>query len=199
MRGSIYKLVCGLTDKIYVGSTFQEIRYRFRDHKKAYKQYLKGEEDKGIAIYPYFRKYDVKNWKIILIKEYDVCDKKELLALEQLWLNKFHKTSINVNLSFDILCGKCCHKIKKNFCRECKGISICIHNVQKHQCKNCKGSQICIHEKIRSQCKDCEGGSICIHDKRRNCCKDCNNFLCEICDIKYCSKQSLKRHNNTFH
>ena len=87
MRGKVYKIVCCLTDDVYIGSTTQELRYRFRDHKNGFKQYLQGKF-REVAIFQYFKTYGIENFKILLIKEYDVSDKKQLLAYEQLWMSK---------------------------------------------------------------------------------------------------------------
>ena len=97
MKGRIYKIVCGLSNDVYVGSTIQELKYRFRDHKYDYKQYLKNKK-KEVAIYPYFTQYGIENFKIILIKEYDVIDRKHLMIYEALWMYKLK--SINKNTAF---------------------------------------------------------------------------------------------------
>jgi hypothetical protein len=39
--GRIYKLTSNLTDKVYVGSTINDIKKRFYDHKAGYHHYLK--------------------------------------------------------------------------------------------------------------------------------------------------------------
>jgi len=39
---------------------------------------------------------------MILIKKYEVVDRKHLLAYEQLWINRFKKTAVNKNDAIDI-------------------------------------------------------------------------------------------------
>ena len=86
--GRIYRIEYNEDPDIrYVGSTFQPISKRWQDHKDGFKQYL-NEKFREIAIFPYFKKYGIENFKILLIKEYDVSDKKHLLSYEQLWMNK---------------------------------------------------------------------------------------------------------------
>ena len=99
MIGRVYKIVCGLTNDIYVGSSKQELRYRWRDHKYDYKKFKNGKHNK-LSVYPLFQKYGIDNFKIILIKEYEVCDKEHLKAYETLWINKLK--SINKVIPFRI-------------------------------------------------------------------------------------------------
>jgi len=91
--GHIYKIICTLDEKFcYIGSTFNRLSKRFEKHRKNYKQWKKGDGG-TCSCYPYFDKYGVENFKIILIKTYEVCrshvkDRKHLEAYETLWINK---------------------------------------------------------------------------------------------------------------
>jgi hypothetical protein len=85
--GRVYKIVCGVSNIVYIGSTFNILKQRWSEHKKAFKKYLDGKKN-GVAIYPYFKEHGIENFKMILVKEYQVCDKKQLEAYEQLWMNK---------------------------------------------------------------------------------------------------------------
>jgi len=86
--GRIYKIVCSQSDDVYIGSTFNTLRDRFRTHKVAFCRWSKDDTLGNYAIYPYFKQYGVENFKIILIKEYTVEDRSHLEAYEQLWINK---------------------------------------------------------------------------------------------------------------
>jgi hypothetical protein len=103
--GSVYKIIHNQSDIVYVGSTFLSfLRHRFQHHKDSYKKYLKGKYT--CAIYPYFEKYGIENFKIILIKKYAVyCDNRDdsrhLRVYEQLWINKLN--CININSAFQPL------------------------------------------------------------------------------------------------
>lgn len=92
--GKIYKIVCGLTEDIYIGSTFNELKHRFQQHKNNYGKWLKGKNVTKITIFDLFKTYDVKNFRIILIKEYEVCDRLHLQAYEQLYINR-SKSCVN--------------------------------------------------------------------------------------------------------
>jgi len=97
--GKIYKIIHNQSNIIYIGSTFNNLKDRFYNHKITFKQYINNNHSE-IAIYPYFLKYGIENFKIVLIKEYEVIDKKHLESKEQLWINKLK--SINKNNSFSI-------------------------------------------------------------------------------------------------
>jgi hypothetical protein len=86
--GKIYKIIHTQSNICYVGSTFDELRNRFRKHKN----------DLNCSISKYFTKFGIENFKIILIKEYEVIDRKCLQAFEQLWINKLK--SINMKQTF---------------------------------------------------------------------------------------------------
>lgn len=92
--GIVYKIICNLNSKfVYIGSTFNQLRHRFQQHKRDYKCWLNGEKRDKCSCFDYFKKYGIENFTIIKIKEY-VCyksnklDKKHLHAYEQLWINK---------------------------------------------------------------------------------------------------------------
>ena len=96
--GKIYKIICTQSNICYVGSTFNTLRDRWKNHKERYGQYKKNNS-RNISIHKYFDIYGIDNFKIILIKEYEVIDRSHLEAIEQLWINKLK--SINVQSSFN--------------------------------------------------------------------------------------------------
>ena len=98
--GHIYKIICNIDSNIvYIGSTFNQLRHRWQGHKYNYKSnYGK------FSIHKYFDKYGINNFKIILIKSYNVVrenqkDCKHLHAYETLWISKT-KNCINKILPF---------------------------------------------------------------------------------------------------
>jgi hypothetical protein len=97
--GRIYKIIHNQSNIVYVGSTFNTLRDRWKVHKQAYTKYLKGKGD-TISIYPYFKDFSIENFKIVLIKEYDVVDKKHLYVYEALWIYKLK--SVNKIFPFHI-------------------------------------------------------------------------------------------------
>jgi len=81
----------------YVGSTFTTLRQRWQQHKTKYNNGCN-----RCSIGKYFDKYGIDKFKIILIKEYEVCadnqkDNKHLRAYEQLWINKFKLQNCCIN------------------------------------------------------------------------------------------------------
>jgi len=101
--GHIYKIICTLDEKFcYIGSTFNRLSKRFEMHRQHYKNCLKtGKED--LSCHPYYKKYGIENFKIILMKSYEVCrshckDRKHLEAYETLWIAK--SKCVNQHLPF---------------------------------------------------------------------------------------------------
>ena len=80
--GRIYKIIHNQSNLVYVGSTFNLLRQKWAQHKKDYKK------GRIISIYTYFKKYGIENFKMILIKEYQVEDRAHMEAYGQLWINK---------------------------------------------------------------------------------------------------------------
>ena len=83
--GRVYKIIHNQSDIVYVGSTFNQLRHRFYCHK------TKGCSS---SIGKYIEKYGKKNFTIMLIKEYQVCDRKHLKVWEQFWINKLNCINI---------------------------------------------------------------------------------------------------------
>ncbi len=100
--GRVYKLVARQSDECYISSTFNKMNFRFANHKKSYKDHKNPNK-----LFEFFDKYGIENIAMILIKEYEVVDKKHLHSYEQLWINR-HKTSINdkQSLSCKFIDGK---------------------------------------------------------------------------------------------
>jgi len=102
-KGHIYKIICNLDNSIcYIGSTFNTLYKRFNNHKKHYKTKY-GE----ISIHKYFDKYGIDNFKIELIKSYNVIrthetDFKHLHAYETLYINNI-QNCVNKKLPFNPL------------------------------------------------------------------------------------------------
>lgn len=96
--GRVYKIICAQSNNVYIGSTFNTLRDRWRDHKNRYLEYIKNNS-RTISIHNYFDKYGIDNFKIILIKEYEVVDRNHLETKEQLWLNKLK--NINIQCAFN--------------------------------------------------------------------------------------------------
>jgi hypothetical protein len=119
MIGYIYKISYIGDEDIeinYVGSTMKTIQHRWHTHLSDYFRYL-NESFQEVAIFPYLKQYGINNFKIILIKEYEVIDKYHLRAFEQLHINKVK--CINKYASFQPLQkNKNLHNIRSKKFRE---------------------------------------------------------------------------------
>ena len=103
-KGKIYKIIYIGNENInitYIGSTFNTLRDRQQGHKDNFKKWINDKQNKSITIFPFYEKYDIKSFKIILIKEYEVCDRNHLFMYEQLWMNKLK--CINEQKAFEPL------------------------------------------------------------------------------------------------
>jgi len=88
-EGCIYKIFYINNPKIfYIGSTTMPLGTRWSSHKSLYKR-----KKCNYSVFKLFDEYGIDNFKIELIKSYNVVlthkyDTKHLLAYEQLWINK---------------------------------------------------------------------------------------------------------------
>jgi len=105
--GHIYKIICLVDSKFcYIGSTFNKLSKRFQNHRDGFIKWLKNGENKMImSCYPFYKKYGIENFKIILIKSYEVCkthhkDNRHLCAYETLWINKTKCCNIKLPINY---------------------------------------------------------------------------------------------------
>ena len=104
--GYIYKIICNHSNDVYVGSTFNRLSDRLRQHISHYSIWSSGtvnevNEHVCVSIYPYFEKYGVSNFTIVPIKQYEVIDRKHLMMYEQIWINKLK--CVNKHAAFNPL------------------------------------------------------------------------------------------------
>ena len=97
MIGRIYKIVHLQSDVYYIGMTINSLSKRWSSYKADYNK----DNYSKVSIYPYMIKYGFENFKILLIKEYNVVDKQHLKVFETLWINKLNP--INKVASFNPL------------------------------------------------------------------------------------------------
>lgn len=109
MLGFVYKIESDCKRVLYIGSTIKKISYRFSEHKVKKKL--------NCAIFKYLNdpNYTFSNG-CELIKAYEIADRNNLYAYEQLFLNKF-KNNINEQNAFGIL-KKERHKVTSKQWRE---------------------------------------------------------------------------------
>lgn len=89
-RGKIYKLVSSQTDKIYIGSTIQKLKYRKSQHEYKYKK-NENKSSKFICCYDDF--------DIILIKEYPCNSKEELIREEGNMIKQYLDICVNYQIA----------------------------------------------------------------------------------------------------
>ena len=94
LNGKIYKLVCNVTGKIYVGSTCEPLlSRRMAGHKGGYKSYLKGKR-------PFISSYLIienNNYDIVLIENVSCNSKDELHKKERGYIESIE--CVNFNMS----------------------------------------------------------------------------------------------------
>ena len=100
--GRIYKIISSESNSCYIGSTFQNIEDRFKNHKEKYSTYQKGFRVNFFTSFVLFEEYGTENCKIEIIKEYQVIDKKHLEVYESLWINKLKQNSVNLKTPFSL-------------------------------------------------------------------------------------------------
>jgi len=82
-KGKIYKIVCNITNLIYIGSTTKDyLKQRLTKHKETYSQYLKGN-------YRFCTSFEIlknDNYDIVLLELVPCTSKDELLARERYYI-----------------------------------------------------------------------------------------------------------------
>lgn len=92
MKGIIYKVSHKKYNICYVGSTVNSEKNRFSSHKC--------NQIFNCSINKYINKYDRDDFIVSKIKEYTIFDKKQLLAYEQLWINKLNTINQRDTISY---------------------------------------------------------------------------------------------------
>jgi hypothetical protein len=70
-----------------VGSTFNTVRDRFKQHKQLFIAWEKNKTN-FCSVFSMFEKHGFDNCRMILIKEYEVCNRRHLEIYETLWMKK---------------------------------------------------------------------------------------------------------------
>jgi hypothetical protein len=159
--GKIYKIIHTQSDIIYIGSTFNTLRDRWAKHKQI---------DSKCIISKYIQEFGSEQFKIILIKEYEVVDRAHLESKEQLWINK--TKCINIQSAFNALpkisfqkANKKYREINKDKIKEYqennKQYHIDYHKSNKKQI-SAKSAEYYKEKKIRINC-ECGGKYYNVH------------------------------------
>jgi hypothetical protein len=86
MKGYIYKITNSKTTDLYVGSTIQELKSRFKAHRSNTRLGKPGK------IYECMREHGIENFTIEMIEECDIKSTYELGLKETLYYNSLHPT-----------------------------------------------------------------------------------------------------------
>ena len=202
--GRVYKIVHNQSDLVYIGSTLNQLKYRWRDHKNSYKKWPNSRTK--CAIYEYFDEYGIENFICVLIKEYEVEDRAHLRAYEQLWINKLR--CVNKQCAFQPIPLKEYKKqYYKNNQQKLKEISKQYYNDNKQKLSEYKkqyrkDNQQKLKEKNKQYYKDNQQQILervkqyqrdnqqKISEKKKE------KIECEYC-ASYITKQHLKRHQRS--
>lgn len=97
----IYKAICILNNKIYIGQTNTSIEERWKQHYTA--AFLPSHGDYNFAFHRAIRKYGKENFKIELVEE---CNKDDLNEKERYWIQYYdsYNNGYNSTLGGD---GQC--------------------------------------------------------------------------------------------
>lgn len=82
-QGKIYKIVCNITGKMYIGSTCKPtLASRLSEHKSSYKRFLKGKRRNVTS----FEILEGDNYDIVLLENYSCESKDQLHARERFYI-----------------------------------------------------------------------------------------------------------------
>lgn len=89
MIGHIYRIQHTQSNLVYIGSTFNEIKYRWQQHKCMFNKWNENNDTECCAtIYPHMKEFGIDQFKCFLVKSYEVVDRNHLEAYETLWIRK---------------------------------------------------------------------------------------------------------------
>lgn len=158
MIGRIYKIIHSQSDVVYIGMTTNTLTKRWSSHKSAY---IKDKPE--ISIYSLMQLHGINQFKILLIKEYEVVDKKHLKVYETLWINKLK--CINKIASFNPMakkqrCQSYYQSNRENRCEKVRAYAAAHKDVIKERTKAYREKNKELIKKKKSETFECEcGGS----------------------------------------
>ena len=88
----VYKIVCRVTNLVYIGSTTQGLNRRLIQHKADYKRYLAGN-------YSYLSSFEIiknNDYYIKKIKSYNFNNNDDLLDKETFWIKRYGSVNKNI-------------------------------------------------------------------------------------------------------
>lgn len=110
MIGRVYKIQHLDSSLSYIGSTCDTLPGRWRSHKNTYKRWVKNKDKYStVALYPYLEQYGCERFQMLLVGEYEVVDKKQLRAYEQLAISRT-KSCCNERASLQLIASNSMYK-----------------------------------------------------------------------------------------
>lgn len=86
--GYIYRIQHVTSNLCYIGSTFNELKHRWQQHKSAFRAWVNDKSTCGASIYHHMAEHGIDKYKIFIVKSYQVIDRLHLEAYESLWIRK---------------------------------------------------------------------------------------------------------------
>jgi hypothetical protein len=87
MIGRVYKITNNDESILYIGSTTQTLKSRWRMHKNNYRRWAETEKLSSCSIFNHFRKQGIDAFTIHLVSEHPVEDRNQLRVFEQRLIN----------------------------------------------------------------------------------------------------------------
>lgn len=129
-NGKVYKLVNGVNDDIYVGSTCLPLSKRLSAHKKDAKT------DRHKHRYDLLNEIGWESVRIVLIEECKCAGKMELQQREQYHIDNL-RPSLNMRRAYGASSQICPHARRRAYCADCQGSQMCEHNKKHDACCVC--------------------------------------------------------------
>ena len=187
MLGLVYKIIHNQSNWCYVGSTFNELRYRWQDHKLAFSKWCENKEHNKTSCFDKFLEFGIENFKIILIKYYEVVDRLHLEMYETLWINKLKSCNRNVPFQIKYIYNIWYRKTHKKEISE-RDKKYRINNIEKLNKKNSEYRELHKEELNKKERERYQKNKDYIREK----------IKCDECDIVV-SRSSMKRHKKRWH
>ena len=94
-KGKIYKLVSKHTDKFYIGSTTQALKYRLSKHYSDYKRFLNGLDGYCYS----FKLLELGDCRIELVEDYPCASREQLRKREGFHMLQNLSVCVNHNIA----------------------------------------------------------------------------------------------------
>ena len=94
-KGKIYRIICNITGKIYIGSTIETLARRLSGHRRSYKLFKEGQKYKKYFVTS-FQIIEQGEFDIVLIENYPCESKVELHRRERFFIESLECVNKNI-------------------------------------------------------------------------------------------------------